>query len=144
MSKRGAWLTFKGLTCTSLAMGRRRWFGIMTFMALIRAERESTVICSPITDFLCSCPITFGMNFNFFFQNWTGKFHWKFLKRGEVFPEELNDQGEFTCRMTDWGRLSSDLDEIIIPFARLQVCTRFCKTLSCLFNWKLTFPVFHD
>merc|ERR1711935_811232 len=26
--------------------------------------------------------------------------------RGEVFPEELNDQGEFTCRMTDWGRLS--------------------------------------
>ena len=32
--------------------------------------------------------------------------------RGEVFPEELNDQGEFTCRMTDWARLSKDLDGV--------------------------------
>ena len=32
--------------------------------------------------------------------------------RGEVFPEELNDQGEFSCRMTDWARLSKDLDDV--------------------------------
>ena len=47
--------------------------------------------------------------------------------RGEVFPESLRDQGEFMCRHTKWENLRVDLEEIVIPFARLNGHTWDCQ-----------------
>ena len=40
--------------------------------------------------------------------------------RGDVFPESLRDQGEFMCKHTKWQNLQKDIDDKVIPFARIN------------------------
>ena len=51
--------------------------------------------------------------------------------RGDVFPESLRDQGEFMCKHTKWENLRVDLEEIVIPFARLNGAAKFGTVGTC-------------
>ena len=51
--------------------------------------------------------------------------------RGDVFPESLRDQGEFMCKHTKWENLRVHLEEIVIPFARLNGAAKFGTVGTC-------------
>merc|ERR1712062_565271 len=52
--------------------------------------------------------------------------------RSDTFPEEgLIEMGEFMCKYTNWEKLKYDIDEVVIPYLRVNGATKFGTVGTC-------------
>ena len=40
--------------------------------------------------------------------------------RGDTFPDEIIEMGEFMCEYTNWEKIKKDIDDVVIPYLRVN------------------------